>query len=44
LSVKRYIGFKIAEIAADISGPCLFIGDFRWKMLHRFGCVKSLRL
>jgi len=44
LGVKRYIGSKIAEIAADISGPCLFIGDLGWKTLYRFGCVKSLRL
>jgi len=40
LGVKRYIGSKIAEIAADISGPCLFIGDFGWKTLYRFGCAK----
>ena len=41
---KRYIGSKIAEIAADMSGPCLFIGDFGRKTLYRFGCAKSLRL
>jgi len=44
LGVKLYIGSKIAEIAADISGPCLFIGNFDRKTLYQFGCVKSLRL
>ena len=44
IECERYIGSKIAEIAADISGPCRFIGDFGWKSLYRFGCTKSLRL
>jgi len=31
LGEKHYIGSKIAEIASDILGPCLFIGDFGLK-------------
>jgi len=44
LGVKRYIGSKIVEIVADILGQFLFVGDFGWKTLYRFGCAKSLRL